>query len=226
MPKTDRSRSLSLTAVAALSMAALLGLGLHAAGAISPVQAKDAAITIKDFAFTPAKVTVTAGSVVTWTNKGGTAHTVTSNSGSTLDSGSIGPGEAYGNLFDTPGTYAYHCEIHSSMKGTIVVTAAAPTPSQVGTPAPTPPAGTLPPGFRSPSPSPSAEPATTAPGPTASTGPSASPTTESTSSSGTYTTILLAAIVAALVVVAVTLVRRRRGPPSAPPSGPPTTPPR
>ena len=217
MSKTYRSRSL-LVAVAAVALAATIGLGLHAAGAVSPVQAKDQAVTIKDFSFTPDKVTITAGSVVTWTNKGGAQHTVTSNTGGTLESGPIGPGAAYGNLFDKPGTYAYHCEFHSSMKGTIVVTAAAPTPSHVGTPAPTPPSGTLPPGFKSPSPSPSAEPATTVPGPTASAGPSASLTTDSSGSSGTYTTILLVAIVAVAVVVAVVVARRRRGPPSGSPA--------
>jgi len=208
MSKTDRTRSL-LVALAAVSLAATIGLGLHAAGAVSPVQAKDQAVPIKDFSFTPAKVTITAGSVVTWTNKGGTQHTVTSNTGGTLDSGPIGLGEAYGNLFDTPGTYAYHCAFHSSMKGTIVVTAAAPTPSQVGTPAPSPPAGTLPPGFKSPSPSPEPTP-TTAPSQAPTPSPSASP--DATGSSGTYTTILLVAIVAAVVVLAVIVVRRRRSP--------------
>lgn len=163
MRKTDRARTL-LVAVAAVVLTASVGLGLHAAGAIAPVRAKDATITIKDYAFDPDLVTITAGSVVTWTNTSGQNHTVTSDTGDTLNSGPIGPGEPYGNLFDTPGTYTYHCAIHPDrMKGTIIVTAAPKTPVPSGPPSPTPPAGTLPPGFKSPSPSP--EPAAT-PAPT------------------------------------------------------------
>lgn len=147
MPKTDRTRSL-LVAVAAVVLAASVGLGLHAAGVIAPVRAKDASITIKDYAFDPDPVTITAGSVVTWTNTSGQNHTVTSDTGDTLNSGPIGPGEAYGNLFDTPGTYAYHCAIHPDrMKGTIIVKAAPKTPVPSGLPSPTPPPGTLPPNF-------------------------------------------------------------------------------
>ena len=132
MPSTDRTRSVRV-AVAAFALAASVGVGLQAAGAISPVMAKDHAVTIKDFAFTPAKVTVTPGSMVTWTNSDATRHTVTSDSGGTLGSGPIGSGQTYGKQFDTPGTYAYHCEIHQSMKGTIVVAAAKTTPRPTGT---------------------------------------------------------------------------------------------
>ena len=52
-------------------------------------------------------MTVTAGSVVTWNNTGAKAHTVTADDGS-FDSGNLDPGQAFGNLFDTAGTFAYH----------------------------------------------------------------------------------------------------------------------
>lgn len=193
---------------AAAVLTATVGFGLPATGAVSPVRAQDAAVTIKDYAYGPVEVTVTAGSVVTWTNAAGQAHTVTSNSGGTMDSGPIAPGEAFGNLFDVPGRYAYHCAIHPyRMKGTIVVTAAAATPGNAGTPEPTPPTGTLPPGFRSPS----TEAATTIPGPTTSASPTASSTTGGADSPGPNIIILLV-VAAAVVVVGVEIARRRGGP--------------
>ena len=152
MPKTHRTRSLR-RAVAAIALVASVAVGLQAAGAVSPVRAQGEAVSIEDFAFTPPNSTITAGGVVTWTNAGGQQHTVTSDAGGTLDSGPIGPGEAFGYVFDTPGTYTYHCAFHTAMKGTITVTAAAATPVPSGSPAPTAPAGSPPPGVESPSPS-------------------------------------------------------------------------
>jgi plastocyanin len=84
-------------------------------------------VTISGFAFGPASVSVPVGSTVTWTNQDGTAHTVTADDGS-FDSGSLAQGATFSQTFDTPGTYPYHCAIHSSMTGTITVVAA-PAPS-------------------------------------------------------------------------------------------------
>ena len=135
-------------------------LGLGAALLMASVALGDGhEITIADGAFKPAELTVLTGEPVTWTNASGVTHTVTSDDGAELDSGSIAAGEAYGHVFETPGTYAYHCSIHSTMHGTITVVAAPATPVPSGSPEPTPPAGTLPPDF---SPFPSAEPAVTA----------------------------------------------------------------
>ena len=78
------------------------------------------AVTIKDFAFNPATTTATAGSKVTWTNSDTTAHTVTFDDGS-ADSGNIAPGSTFDHTFATAGTFAYHCTIHSQMKGTVTV---------------------------------------------------------------------------------------------------------
>jgi plastocyanin len=78
------------------------------------------AVTIKDFAFNPATTTAAAGSKVTWTNSDTTAHTVTFDDGS-ADSGNISPGSTFDHTFATAGTFAYHCTIHSQMKGTVTV---------------------------------------------------------------------------------------------------------
>jgi plastocyanin len=90
-------------------------------GSVPPAPAGGAtAVTIKDFAFNPATATATAGSKVTWTNNDTTAHTVTFDDGS-ADSGNIAPGSTFDHTFATAGTFAYHCTIHSQMKGTVTV---------------------------------------------------------------------------------------------------------
>jgi plastocyanin len=77
-------------------------------------------VFIKGMAFNPSTITVAAGTSVTWTNKDGVAHTVTS-TGGLFDSGSINPGETYSHLFNTAGTFPYYCTIHTYMTGSVVV---------------------------------------------------------------------------------------------------------
>ena len=82
-------------------------------------------VTISNFKFTPPSVTVAAGATVTWTNNGPATHTTTSlASPAVWDSGHLAKGGTYSHKFAKPGTYAYHCAIHPSMKGTVIVTAA------------------------------------------------------------------------------------------------------
>ncbi len=77
-------------------------------------------VWIKDMGFSPSSKTVALNTTITWTNKDGTTHTVTSNNGQ-FDSGHIGDGGTFSFKFDSVGTYAYHCTLHSSMNGTIIV---------------------------------------------------------------------------------------------------------
>lgn len=105
-------------------------------------------IAIVDFEFQPDELTVLVGEPVTWTNNANRNHTVTSDQGTELDGNPVLPGEAYGHVFEVPGTYTYHCEIHpEQMTGTIVVQAAPATPPPSGSPEPTPPPGNLPSDF-------------------------------------------------------------------------------
>jgi len=95
-----------------------------AASAAAPAPASapaagSAAVTIKDFAFTPGMTTVASGTTVTWTNSDGAAHTVTFADGT--GSGRLATGATFSRTFDAPGTYTYVCSIHSSMKGEVVV---------------------------------------------------------------------------------------------------------
>jgi plastocyanin len=78
-------------------------------------------VVISGFAFSPAAVTVQAGTTVRWTNKDSAGHTVVSDTG-VWESGDLGQGGTFSREFDTPGTFAYHCGVHPSMKGEIIVT--------------------------------------------------------------------------------------------------------
>jgi plastocyanin len=78
-------------------------------------------VTIKDFAFSGAS-SVKAGSTVTVKNEDGTKHTFTPDTAGDFQPAALEPGTSAEIAFATAGTFAYHCEIHSSMKGSIEVT--------------------------------------------------------------------------------------------------------
>lgn len=89
----------------------------------SSTQPATGSIDIKNMMFTPSQITVAKGGTVTWTNNDTTAHTVTddlSNVGGP-NSGEIAPGATYSFTFTKTGSFQYHCTIHPSMRGTIVV---------------------------------------------------------------------------------------------------------
>jgi plastocyanin len=78
------------------------------------------AVAISGFSFQPNSATASSGSFVTWTNQDGTTHTVTFDNGPDCGSVSSGGGTVTAQ-FTAPGSYSYHCKIHPTMKGTIVV---------------------------------------------------------------------------------------------------------
>jgi FtsP/CotA-like multicopper oxidase with cupredoxin domain len=109
------------------------------------------AIDIVDFKYTPGTVTVTAGTIVTWTNRStaGVPHTTTADvlgTPNSWDSQFLNPGQSFSKTFNTPGTYKYHCNVHGAavMSGTIIVLSSTPQPTStlfptraITTPAPT-----------------------------------------------------------------------------------------
>jgi plastocyanin len=99
--------------------------------------------------FTPATITVVAGSTVTWTSQDAVPHTVTATDRS-FDSGILRQGDTWSTSFPAAGAYAYFCELHPEMTGTVIVvpsgTAAPPPPSPpAATPTTTVPSTPAPP---------------------------------------------------------------------------------
>lgn len=124
--KTILHRSF-LVILVVLSLSAVVSLAACSGGygssnptttSSAPVSANS--VNLANFAFSPATITVKVGTTVTWTNKDGTTHTVTSDT-ATFDSGNLAANEKYSYTFSTAGTYPYHCTIHPYMKGTVIV---------------------------------------------------------------------------------------------------------
>ena len=80
-------------------------------------------IVMSGMTFSPATKSVAKGTVVKWTNNDSYAHTVTSNDGSSFDSGNIAGGGSFSYNASVAGTFEYHCTIHgTAMSGTLIVT--------------------------------------------------------------------------------------------------------
>jgi len=80
-----------------------------------------ASVNMKNIEYVPKSITVKAGEPVNWTNGDSVAHTVTSDSGTEFDSGTMDPGAKFSYAPKSAGTINYFCEIHPNQKGTIVV---------------------------------------------------------------------------------------------------------
>ena len=77
-------------------------------------------VSMANMAFSPATITVTVGTTVTWKNNDNMTHTVTANDNS-FDSGNIAASGSFTKTFSTAGTYPYRCTLHSPMTGSVVV---------------------------------------------------------------------------------------------------------
>ena len=75
--------------------------------------------------YAPDSITVYIGinATVVWTNTDSVFHTVTADTGSYFDSGTMQPSNVFIFNFTAvgPGTYNYHCSFHPPMHGTVVV---------------------------------------------------------------------------------------------------------
>jgi plastocyanin len=76
--------------------------------------------SMRDLAYTPARIEVRAGTTVEWTNDDALEHTVTSTAGA-FDSGLLRPGARWRHTFSEPGEYPFACTPHPFMRGTVVV---------------------------------------------------------------------------------------------------------
>jgi len=108
---------LGAAGVAVLLAAALPEL--TAAGKAAPA-AKPTTIDIDNFAFTPATLTVAAGTTVTWKNEDDSPHRIGDKDG-TFKSAALDTDDTFSHTFAKPGEYPYICTIHPYMVGKIIV---------------------------------------------------------------------------------------------------------
>jgi plastocyanin len=77
-------------------------------------------VNIDNFSFGPERITVPAGTTVTWTNRDDIPHTVVSDD-KLFKSRVLDTDEKFSYTFSRPGTYAYFCSVHPKMTGKVVV---------------------------------------------------------------------------------------------------------
>jgi amicyanin len=87
----------------------------------APAPQPGTAVTIKDFKFNPATLTVPVGTTVSWTNQDEEPHSVVAKDGS-FHSPGLDTNGTYSFTFANPGTYDYVCGIHPFMTASVVVT--------------------------------------------------------------------------------------------------------
>jgi len=85
--------------------------------------AADATVKIDNFTFDPPRLTVKAGTTVTWYNEDDIPHTVAA-TGRQFRSKALDTDDKFSFTFTTPGSYEYFCSLHPHMTGVIVVEAA------------------------------------------------------------------------------------------------------
>ncbi len=94
-----------------------------ASGSQTPAApASSGTVAITSSGFQPTLLTVKAGTTVTWTNNDSAAESVTSDTASLFDSGSLTAGATYQFTFSQAGTFTYHSTTNPALKGTVVVT--------------------------------------------------------------------------------------------------------
>jgi plastocyanin len=78
------------------------------------------AVTIDNFAFSPAALTVPAGTTVVWTNHDDLPHNIVERS-QKFRSKALDTDDSFSYTFADAGTYEYFCGLHPKMVGKIIV---------------------------------------------------------------------------------------------------------
>jgi plastocyanin len=98
----------------------LLGLLAGFAVMAAPAGVENTDAKIDNFSFAPQRLTVKAGTTVTWTNKDDIPHTVASTT-KAFKSKVLDTDDKFSFTFTNAGIYEYFCSLHPHMTGTIVV---------------------------------------------------------------------------------------------------------
>ena len=90
--------------------------------AISPAaaQEKAAEVHIDNFSFTPAEITISPGTTVTWENRDDIPHNIVATN-KAFRSKVMDTEQKFSFTFGTLGVYEYFCALHPHMKGKVIV---------------------------------------------------------------------------------------------------------
>lgn len=112
MMKTEMDRRRLCLALTGIAMTA----SARAEGAAK------AGVMIDNFTFTPERLNVKPGTIVTWMNHDDIPHSIVAVKGK-FRSRALDTDDVYSFTFEETGDYDYYCGLHPHMKGTIVVKA-------------------------------------------------------------------------------------------------------
>jgi plastocyanin len=122
--KTSNVKTVAILSAIALMTVLVIGCGSSSKSTNPPPPVVHSAnfhnVTINNFAFSPDSLNIPAGDTVLWTNDQNVTHTVTSDTGTELGH-QLTSGSNYQHIFGAAGTYRYHCSIHTTMHGVVVV---------------------------------------------------------------------------------------------------------
>jgi len=110
--------------IAATALGAAVGSLLAAGVLFARADGMSSAVSIDNFSFSPATLTVKAGTTVTWTNRDDIPHGIASSNSAFKRSQALDTDDSYSFTFTAPGTYQYFCYLHPHMVGSVVVQAA------------------------------------------------------------------------------------------------------
>ena len=98
------------------------GTSAAPSGPGAPAAPMEATVTIENFQFTPASVTIARGGTVTWINRDPVAHSATPDTeGAFAPTGLLEPGASKTVTFGQAGAVPYHCGPHPAMRGSVRV---------------------------------------------------------------------------------------------------------
>src|SRR3990170_3819448 len=83
-------------------------------------EAEQVTVEMRDFQFFPAKLTVNAGTEVSWVNRDSVPHNAIGEGGA-FDTGTVDGGGSVSVVIDRSGSYPYVCTFHPGMEATLTV---------------------------------------------------------------------------------------------------------
>jgi plastocyanin len=89
------------------------------ASQMSAARCAETTVSIDNFTFAPAQLTVKVGDTVTWSNHDDIPHTIVS--AGKFRSKTLDTDDSYSFTFTASGDYKYFCSLHPHMTGTIKV---------------------------------------------------------------------------------------------------------
>jgi plastocyanin len=110
----------SASSMGNMSMAQPAAAKVAASSIVVRLHQKVVHVSISNFSFQPAKLEVSPGTRIVWTNKDSDPHTVDSTKG-VWTSEALDTNSQFARSFKSTGTFSYFCSIHPFMHGAIIV---------------------------------------------------------------------------------------------------------